>query len=80
MTLVANREIEPNEEILVDYNYKDIDKAPNWYKNLWLKETRKEAQKAEQVRKDERLFENFSALFDINSEFSRGKYVIPFVS
>ena len=80
MSLVATCDIEPHEEILVDYNYKDIDKAPNWYKNLWLMETRKEAQKAEQVRKDERLFENFSALFDVNSEFFGGKYVIPFVS
>ena len=35
IALVSTRDISTNEEILVNYNYKNIKTAPYWYKNLW---------------------------------------------
>ena len=34
MSLFAVKEIAPNEEILVNYNY-DVKLAPDWYRELW---------------------------------------------
>ena len=33
MSIVANRDLEPGEEVFVSYNY-DIQKAPEWYQVL----------------------------------------------
>jgi len=39
MSIVANRDLEPGEEVFVSYNY-DIQKAPEWYQNQWFKHLR----------------------------------------
>ena len=38
IALVATRDIHTKEEILVNYNYKNIKKAPEWYKDLWKRQ------------------------------------------
>ena len=35
IALVSTRDILTEEEILVNYNYKNIKRAPEWYKDLW---------------------------------------------
>ena len=35
IALLSSRNIYTNEEILVNYNYKNIQRAPDWYKKLW---------------------------------------------
>lgn len=35
MALISTRYINTDEEILVNYNYKDVMNAPLWYKDLW---------------------------------------------
>ncbi len=41
MSIVASRDIRPDDEVLVGYNY-EMSHAPRWYQELWFKHLRDE--------------------------------------